>query len=180
MRRAPIVVSATLIGAAGVLLFKPLPASSIEGSETGSGSAAGSGDSSPASLGPSGSSAPQSSASSAAGSTTVTGAVETDRYGNTQIRATIKNGKITDVTVLEYNNGDPRSAQISQAAMPALRSEVLSNQTAAVDAVSGATYTSNAYEASLQSALDKAGFVASDGSKANTDLASADANLRGH
>jgi major membrane immunogen (membrane-anchored lipoprotein) len=49
-----------------------------------------------------------------------------------------------------------------------LREEVLSKQTAAVDAVSGATYTSLSYEASLQAALDKAGYSAPDGSKAST------------
>jgi uncharacterized protein with FMN-binding domain len=93
---------------------------------------------------------------------------------------TIKNGKITEVTVLAYNDDDPRSAQISEQAIPTLREEVLSKQTAAVDTVSGATYTSNAYEASLQSALDKAGYTAPDKSKATTDLATADANLQGH
>ena len=93
---------------------------------------------------------------------------------------TIKSGRITEVTVLAYNDGDPRSAEISQQAIPLLRQEVLSKQSAAVDAVSGATYTSNAYEASLQSALDKAGYTSPDGSKASTDLSSADANLFGH
>jgi uncharacterized protein with FMN-binding domain len=92
----------------------------------------------------------------------------------------ITNGRITDVVVLAYNDGDPRSAEISQAAIPMLKEEVLSKQTAAVDAVSGATYTSNAYLASLQSALDKAGYKAADGSKAGTDLSSLDANLGGH
>jgi uncharacterized protein with FMN-binding domain len=110
----------------------------------------------------------------------VTGDVETDRYGDTQVKVTITGGKITAVTVLAYNDGDPRSAEISQQAIPLLRQEVLSKQAAAVDAVSGATYTSNAYEASLQSALDKAGFTAPDKSKASTDLATADANLGGH
>ena len=47
---------------------------------------------------------------------------------------------------------------------------MLSKQTAAVDTVSGATYTSDAYEASLQSALDKAGYTAPDRSKASTDV----------
>jgi uncharacterized protein with FMN-binding domain len=184
MRRAPIVITATLLGTAGVLLFKPLPVSSLEGS-----TAAGTSGSTPAAETSSGSSstaapttsAPSGSSSSAApASTTATGDVETDRYGNTQVKATITNGKITEVTVLAYNDGDPRSAQISQQAVPTLRQEVLTKQTAAVDTVSGATYTSNAYEASLQSALDKAGFTAPDKSTASTDLATADANLGGH
>ena len=47
---------------------------------------------------------------------------------------------------------------------------MLSKQTAAVDVVSGATYTTDAYEASLQSALDKAGYTAPDESTASTDV----------
>jgi uncharacterized protein with FMN-binding domain len=187
MRRAPIVITATVIGTAGVLLFKPLPVSSLEGStstDTSDSTSAAGTSSADGSTSTSTTTTPSASSSSAASaapaSTTVTGSVETDRYGETQVKVTIKNGKITAVTVLAYNDSDPRSAQISQQAIPTLREEVLSKQTAAVDTVSGATYTSNAYEASLQSALDKAGYTAPDKSKASTDLATADANLRGH
>jgi len=187
MRRAPIVITATVLGTAGVLLFKPLPVSSLEGaSSTGASSTDTSGTSSDTSTSTAPSSTPSSSATSspaaaaAPASASATGAVESDRYGDTQVKVTIKNGKITEVTVLAYNDGDPRSAEISEQAIPILRQEVLEKQTAAVDTVSGATYTSNAYEASLQSALDKAGFTAPDKSKASTDLATADANLRGH
>ena len=186
MRRAPIVITATVVGTAGVLVFQPLPPSSLEGTSTAAGGSASptpSASSGTPSASATGSATPSSTPSpskSKSVSATVTGAVESDRYGDTQVRATIEDGRITDVTVLEYNDDDPRSAEISQDAAPLLRQEVLSKQTAAVDAVSGATYTSNAYEASLQSALDKAGFTASDGSKASTDLSSADADLRGH
>jgi uncharacterized protein with FMN-binding domain len=188
MRRAPIVLTATIVGTAGVLLFKPLPVSSLTSSSSATGASTGSStssddgsSSSSASTGTTPSSSASASSSSAkTGSTTATGALETDRYGNTQVKVTITNGKIAEVTVLAYNDGDPRSAEISQQAIPILRQEVLSKQTAAVAAVSGATYTSNAYEASLQSALDKAGYTAPDRSKANTDLSSADANLFGH
>jgi uncharacterized protein with FMN-binding domain len=185
MRRAPIVLTATVLGTAGVLLFKPLPVSSLTGTSSATGGSTGSATSSDSSSSSSSSSSaaatPSSSASGNSGSAkSAAGAVETDRYGDTQVKVTITNGKITDVTVLAYNEGDPRSAEISQQAIPILREEVLSKQTAAVDAVSGATYTSNAYEASLQSALDKDGYTAPDGSKANTDLSSADANLFGH
>jgi len=193
MRRAPIVLTATVLGTAGVLLFKPLPVSSLTGTsaatgESGSTSSDGGSSSSSASAAgtpsSSASASPSSSGSGSSstktGSTTVTGALETDQYGDTRVKVTITNGRIADVTVLAYNDGDPRSAEISQQAIPILRQEVLSKQTAAVDAVSGATYTSNAYEASLQSALDRAGYRAPDGSKANTDLSNADANLFGH
>jgi uncharacterized protein with FMN-binding domain len=189
MRRAPIVITATVVGTAGVLLFKPLPVSSLattspSGTETSAPSTSSAGSSAASSAAPSSSgsasAAPSGSPSTKTVSASVTGALETDRYGNTQVRVRISNGRIAEVTVLAYNDGDPRSAEISQQAMPLLRQEVLSKQTAAVDAVSGATYTSNAYEASLQSALDKAGYTAPDGTKATTDLSSADANLFGH
>ncbi|MCU1472874.1 FMN-binding protein [Amnibacterium sp.] len=192
MRRAPIVLTATVLGTAGVLLFKPLPVSSLTGTSSASSDSSASSSSpdstsssssaaaSPSSSASASSSAGSGSSSTKAISTTATGALETDRYGNTQVKVTITKGRITEVTVLAYNDGDPRSAEISQQAIPLLRQEVLSKRTAAVDAVSGATYTSNAYEASLQSALDKAGYTSPDGSKANTDLSSADANLFGH
>ncbi|GAA2754142.1 hypothetical protein GCM10009869_32000 [Amnibacterium kyonggiense] len=86
------------------------------------------------------------------------------------MKVVVSGGRITDVVTVQLNQNDPRSMQISESAAPVLRSEVLSAQKAAVDTVSGATYTSAAYEASLQSALDRAGFAAADGSKASTDL----------
>lgn len=187
MRRAPIVITATVLGTAGVLMFKPLPSSSLEGTSSAAGSTDSTSASSDTPSASSSTSAPTSSSTSSGRtpstksiSATVKGDVETDRYGNTRVAVVIKNGRITDVTVLEYNDDDPRSAQISQGAVPVLREEVLRKQTAAVDTVSGATYTSNAYEASLQSALDTAGYTASNGSKASTDLSSADAGLGGH
>lgn len=188
MKRSPVVLTATILGTVGVLLWKPLSASSVEGTSTPT-SGTSSSTSSAATPGSSGSSSGSSSSSSSSSAkggsssslnATATGALETDRYGDTQVKVVITNGKITDVVVLAYNDGDPRSAEISQAAIPVLKEEVLSKQTAAVDAVSGATYTSNAYLASLQSALDKAGYTAADGSKAGTDLSTLDANLGGH
>ena len=89
-----------------------------------------------------------------------------------QVKVTIAGGRITDVAVVAENSDDPRSQSISESAFPVLRAEVLAKQTAAVDTVSGATYTSAQYEASLQSALDQAGFTAADGKKASTDVSS--------
>lgn len=71
---------------------------------------------------------------------------------------TIANGKITDVTTLASPDNDGRSMMISQRAIPTLRSQALSAQSANIQGVSGATYTSEGYAASLQSALDKANF----------------------
>jgi uncharacterized protein with FMN-binding domain len=177
MRRTPIVLTATVLGTAGVLLFKPpstTPAASAAPA-TDNGASTTSSDSSSSSAS---SSTPTSSASasttggsaSSAKDGTYTGAAETTRFGTTQVKVTISGGKITGITTVQLNQADPRSYQISVDAAPALRSEVLAKQTAAVDTVSGATYTSDAYEASLQSALDKAGYAAPDGSKASTDV----------
>lgn len=173
MRRAPIVLIATVLGTAGVLLFKPLSTTSVASAtsaDTGA-SSSGSAATSPPSSGASASSGSSSgSSSSGAADGTYTGEAETTRFGTTQVKVTISGGKITEITTVQLNQNEPRSVQISQSAVPTLRSEVLSKQTAAVDTVSGATYTTAQYEASLQSALDSAGYTAPDGSKASTDV----------
>jgi len=86
-----------------------------------------------------------------------TGDVVNTRYGPVQVQVTISNGKIVDVTAIQLPSTDPRSAQISQYVEPILRSSALQAQSAQVDLVSGATYTSEAYAGSLQAALDQAG-----------------------
>ncbi len=68
----------------------------------------------------------------------------------------MQNGKITDVQTLQLPGGQFRSQQISQYAAPQLRSEVLAAQSAQVNTISGATYTSMGYLQSVQSALDQA------------------------
>ncbi|MGD0019914.1 MAG: FMN-binding protein [Candidatus Limnocylindrales bacterium] len=78
-------------------------------------------------------------------------------FGTVQVQVTLQNGKITDVQPLQLPNDQRRTQQISQYAAPQLRSEVLAAQSAQVDTISGATYTSEGYLQSLQSALDQAG-----------------------
>lgn len=80
------------------------------------------------------------------------------RFGDVQVQVTVSGGAITDVTALRLTDSDGRSVQISNRAAPILRDEVLSSQSANVANVSGATYTSQAYLTSVQSALDQAGF----------------------
>jgi uncharacterized protein with FMN-binding domain len=87
---------------------------------------------------------------------TVTGPALDTRFGPVQVQVTITNGKVTDVAALELPFDRSRSAQISQYAEPILRSEALQAQSAEIDLVSGATYTSIAYTQSLQAALDQA------------------------
>jgi uncharacterized protein with FMN-binding domain len=104
--------------------------------------------------------APVATAAPAAGTAlangTDTGSVVQTRFGPVQVQVTIAGGKITDVTALQLPNDRQRSAEISQIAEPMLRSEALTAQSAQIDLISGATYTSDAYAQSLQSALDKA------------------------
>lgn len=99
---------------------------------------------------------PSAGTGSRTGTETLTGGVFASRYGNTQVQVTITNGQITSVTALQLPTGG-RSGQISQYVEPILSSEALTAQNANIDIVSGATYTSEAYARSLQSALDQAG-----------------------
>ncbi|MFD7894898.1 FMN-binding protein [Streptomyces sp. NPDC059743] len=79
------------------------------------------------------------------------------QYGTVQVSATVKAGRLTAVTVLRTPSGDGRSRQIAADAVPQLTQEALSAHSAHIDAVSGASYTSQGYIQSLQSALDRAG-----------------------
>jgi uncharacterized protein with FMN-binding domain len=89
---------------------------------------------------------------------TFAGAVEQTQYGDVQVSVTISGGKITEVQALKLTDDGGRSVQISNRAAPMLRSEVLSAQSAKVNSISGATYTSEGYLTSLQAALDSAHF----------------------
>ncbi|TDN42851.1 FMN-binding protein [Curtobacterium flaccumfaciens] len=98
--------------------------------------------------------------SSAGGSTTsgtFAGDTTQTQYGPVQVQITVANGTITDVTALQLTDQGGRSVQISQQAAPILRQEALQAQSAQIQSVSGATFTSQGYTTSLQSAIDKAG-----------------------
>ncbi|MFF4565340.1 FMN-binding protein [Streptomyces sp. NPDC001435] len=98
-----------------------------------------------------------SSSKSTTGTKTVTGDSVQTRWGPVQVRVTVKNGKLTKVTAVTYPQDNPRDQEISSYAIPQLRREALAAQSAEIDTVSGATYTSDGYRQSLQSALDSAG-----------------------
>jgi uncharacterized protein with FMN-binding domain len=102
--------------------------------------------------GPSGSAAAR-----GAWSGTVTGPVVQVRWGPVQVRARLTSGRITAVDVLRHPHENARDRQINAVAVPVLIRETLAAQNARIDMVSGATYTSEGYVASLQSALDQAG-----------------------
>lgn len=79
-----------------------------------------------------------------------------NEFGDVQVRVIIKGGKITDVQPLQMPSDRERSALISQEAGPMLHDEVVQAQSAQIDTIGGATFTSESYAQSVQSALDKA------------------------
>lgn len=95
-----------------------------------------------------------------------TGSVADAYYGNVQVQTIIQNGKITDVKFLEYPNDRRNSIAINTYAMPILKTETIQAQNADaddndvdaddIDIVSGATFTSQAFIESLNSALSRA------------------------
>ena len=98
-------------------------------------------------------------ASSAPPSTgrTIAGPVVQTDYGDVQVQITLDaTGRLTDVQPLQLPSDRSRSRRISDAAGPILRSEALKAQSANIDLVSGASYTSEGYAQSLQGALDRA------------------------
>jgi uncharacterized protein with FMN-binding domain len=152
MRRSPIVLAATVAGTAGIMAFHPhTPAVQPAVATT---------TTTPA----------KTSTSTASGARTATGAAVDTQYGAAQVRVTVENGKITKVEALQLQGNEPRSVEISSSAAPVLQQEVLAAQTADVDAVSGATFTSASYTQSVQSALDKLGFKTADGSRATLQV----------
>lgn len=94
---------------------------------------------------------------SAGVSGTFKGDTSQTRWGPVQVQVTLTDGKITDVTTLQYPNGDRKSLNISNRVIPWLQEETLQIQSANISGISGATYTSAGFQASLASALQKAG-----------------------
>jgi uncharacterized protein with FMN-binding domain len=88
---------------------------------------------------------------------TFDGNTASTRWGPVQVRIVVKDGKIVDASALKSPNGDSRSRSISQQAIPYLVQETLAAQSAQISGVGGASYTSNGWYQSLQSALKKAG-----------------------
>ena len=87
----------------------------------------------------------------------LTGQAVQTPFGTVQVQITLQNGTITDVRALQMPSGRGHTDQVTAYAAPQLRSEALQAQSAQIDTVSGATYTSEGYIQSLQSALDQAG-----------------------
>ena len=87
---------------------------------------------------------------------TYTGQPEDNPYGTVQIAVVISGGKISDVNFLQMPSGFGHTDEVTSAAEPLLKQSTLSAQSANIDFVSGATLTSQAFQQSLQTALDQA------------------------
>ncbi|MFE5034102.1 FMN-binding protein [Streptomyces sp. NPDC056683] len=160
LRRIVLASAATVSGMVMLLALKPHTAPTVVTDSVAPAPSA-SASASPGATGDSGKSGKSGtsgkSGSSSTGTRTVTGDTVQTRWGPVQVKVTIKNGKITDVTAVQYPSDNPRDQEINQYALPQLRTEALAAQSASIDSVSGATYTSQGYQQSLQSALDSAG-----------------------
>jgi uncharacterized protein with FMN-binding domain len=150
MRRALLTLGGTAAGLAALLSFKghsPAAASPADSAPAASQPAASGTGSSAA--------APKASTNGTTPARTVTGPVANTPYGPMQVQVTLTGTKIAKVTVVQRTNDGVESEQIDNSAIPQLTSETIAAQSARIDAVSGATYTSSGYIKSLQSALDK-------------------------
>jgi uncharacterized protein with FMN-binding domain len=134
------------------------PATATAPQTPGTGSPSDDSGSSSSSSSSSGSSSGSSSSgsSSSSGTKTYTGASADTRWGPVQVEITVTNGKITASKTTQVPNGNPRDQEINSYAVPVLDQETVQAQSAQIDAVSGATVTSDGYIQSLQSAIDQA------------------------
>jgi uncharacterized protein with FMN-binding domain len=142
MTRAPIVLAATVAGVAAVLGYhthpRPLPSAGAQA---------------PVATAPA--PAKPGAPATAGAVRQVTGADAPNKYGDVQVQVTTSGGRITRVAAVQLPSSDGRSQQISSYAGPQLAQQALAAQSANIDGVSGATYTSESYRTSLQSALDQ-------------------------
>jgi uncharacterized protein with FMN-binding domain len=175
MRRAPVVIGATVVGLIGVLAFhtKSAPVtlgslsgtSATQGSTTTTGPSAGnnsSGASSPpksgSSTGTSTAPSTNTAASSPSATRSATGAAVDYHYGILSVSVTASGKRITKVGIGTLNDGGNfRSQSIDQQSIPILEQQAVQAQSANIQGVSGASYTSAGFEQSLQSALGKLG-----------------------
>lgn len=165
MKRAPLVLGSTALGLGGVLGFhtqKPASSHAVTRAAVS------------ATKGAAASAAPAAAATTSAATTsrttstakakpavrTAVGEDVPNQYGDVQVRVTVKGKKVTRVTAVVLPQNDPKSQEISTYAGPQLAQEALAAQSGQIDGVSGASYTSESYRTSLQSALDKLGVKA--------------------
>lgn len=160
MKRSVIVTGAAMVGVAWIVSYKvtphtaglasTLPAQSPSPAQPSQSPSDSASPSSTPSAGPS----PSPSPTGVSG--TFTGADFPNRFGDVQVKVIITNGRITDVQPIQMPQDRAQSAYISQVAGPMLHDEVIQAQSAQIDIISGATYTSESYAQSVESALQQA------------------------
>jgi uncharacterized protein with FMN-binding domain len=159
VNRAPIVIGSTAVGLGLILTFhthSPTLAhasTSSPASTTPDNSAADPTQS--ASRGTSATTAPASSSTSQNAARSATSQDISYQYGDIQLKVSETGSRITGIEVVRNGADDPRSEEINSQAVPMLTSQALSAQSAQIDGVSGASFTSQAYTQALQSALDQ-------------------------
>ena len=155
MRRAVIATAGTVVGLVVLLGYRSEGAVKGEKVDTGSGTStnASTGTGTGTRTG-TGTTVPR-AASSSSGHT-YTGQDVFYRYGDIEVAVTLSGSRIVTVTVPQNDASSPYSQTVNSAAVPILVKEAVAAQGVSFDVVSGATYTSDAFAQSLQSALDKA------------------------
>ncbi|WP_046506630.1 FMN-binding protein [Streptomyces odonnellii] len=141
------VAGATARGDAGVLPAASAPAASAQASAPASAPGRASGSDA----------AGTAAGSGGAGARTVVGDAVDTQYGPVQVRITVSGGRITAAEAVKAPDSDAQSQSVTANAVPRLNQSAVAAQNARIDTVSGASYTSEGYRNSLQSALDKAG-----------------------
>jgi uncharacterized protein with FMN-binding domain len=158
MRRAVPAVVITLVGLGTLAMFKTTPPAPTKSAAAHSAPTTAPPATAPP---PASATSPTSPGTSPTTRATATKAYDGDpadnQYGTVQVRIAVQGKRVTAIDAIQMPNDHPRSAYISQQAEPLLQQEALQAQSAQIDIVSGATYTSESYMQSLQSALDKAG-----------------------
>jgi hypothetical protein len=155
MRRALLAVALTVAGLVALLSFKTA-GSDLErpaASEASGGSGPSGGSASSGGSGSTGQAAP-SLPPLPPGARAIDGRVASTVYGPVQVQVVVKGRKIVGVNILQRPDATELDIQIGQYALPRLIAETLAAQSARIDTVSGATYTSGGYINSLQNALD--------------------------
>jgi uncharacterized protein with FMN-binding domain len=161
MRRTPIVVIATGAGLAGVLAFHTTPSRLSLGTLPASsgGPPPAPHTTAPATTGPGGSSSPPKQGSTTSATRTADGPAVNYNFGVLSVSVTVKGTRIVKVGIASIDDGGmSRSQYIDQQSIPLLEQEAMQAQSANIQGVSGASYTSAGFEQSLQAALQTLGF----------------------
>ena len=169
MKRVILTITGTIVGLVALLSFKSqghtttaangLPSAALSGASSASAASASSAAASSTATAapPDPTAAAPATSAPAVTKKSYTGQAITTRYGVVQVKITVDGSKITNVAFVQLTGNDGRSQEINSNAGPTLLQETLAAQSANIDSVSGASYTSQGYDESLQSALDQAG-----------------------